>query len=141
MTEPKPTYRTIHRSESEEQKAFVAEVLYKYANRPDFFRPLFFAVPNGAWLGGDNRYALINKYKAEGFTPGVSDILYLQPRGSWVFLAIEMKAVYAKNNYGGGVSDAQRAFLVAAGEAGGLALVAYGADEAIEAFDKYMGAG
>lgn len=121
-------------TEHSEQAAFVAEVLYRYSNRDDFIRPLFFSVPNGAWLGGKNPHALMAKYKAEGFLPGVADILYLQPRGDWSFLAIEMKAVNRK----GGVSEEQNTFIRAALSAGGLALVCYGTDSAIKAFTKYM---
>lgn len=33
-----------------------------------------FSVPNGAVLGGRNKYALLNKLKAEGLEPGVPDL-------------------------------------------------------------------
>ena len=57
-------------TEHAEQAAFVQQVMYEFSNRSDFIRPLFFAVPNGMVIGGRNRFALLNKYKAEGFTPG-----------------------------------------------------------------------
>ena len=120
-------------SEHSEQAAFVSEVLYRYSNRDDFIRPLFFAVPNGAWLGGKNPYALMNKYRAEGFTKGVADILYLQARGEYHFLALEMK-----NPKNGKVSPAQEEFIEAATNAGGFADVCFGADQAIADFESYM---
>jgi hypothetical protein len=120
-------------SEHAEQAAFVSHVLWTYASRADFFAPLFFAVPNGAVLGGKNKFALLNKLKQEGFRVGVSDLLYLQPRGEYSCLAIEMK------DKGGKVSDAQDEFLQAILRAGGLAEVCYSADEAIGIFGGYMG--
>jgi hypothetical protein len=125
-------------SEHDEQAAFVNHVLWAYAIRADFARPLFFSVPNGAWLGG-KQYAMINKLKAEGLTPGIADILYLQPRGEYAYLAIEMKSKDRRNEKNGGLSNEQSAFLQAAIKAGALAEVCYGADEAIAAFDFYMG--
>jgi hypothetical protein len=65
--------------EHNEQATFIDHVLWTYRNREDFNRGVFFAVPNGAWLGGRAKNVM-NKLKGEGFLPGVFDILYLQPR-------------------------------------------------------------
>jgi hypothetical protein len=138
MSETKAIYRV---SEHDEQAAFVADVLYRYSSRPDFARPLFFAPMNGAWIGGTGRggkYALMAKYKAAGMTPGVADILYLQPRGGHPYMAIEMKTPNRRNENNGGLSAEQTEFLQAARACNAFAWVCYGAQEAIEKFDKYM---
>lgn len=124
--------------EHNEQATFVDYVLWTYLHRADFVRGLFFAVPNGAWLGGRGS-SVMNKMKKEGFLPGVSDILYLQARGDqYTFLAIEMKTEERRNEKNGGLSDEQSAFIAAANADGGMAGVCYGADEAIKIFDEYM---
>lgn len=119
-------------TEHDSQAAFVAEILYRYANDPTFVRPLFFAVPNGMWIAGKNPYALMNKYKAEGLHPGVCDVFYLQPRGGWSYLAIEMKSATGKT------SPAQDEFIRTALSVGGMAVVCRSADEAVEVFTRYM---
>jgi hypothetical protein len=128
-------------SEHNEQAIFFDSVLYEYRLDPTFSRELFFAVPNGAYFGGGGgaRFAYIEKLKREGFSPGVSDILYLQPRGGFSYLSIEMKISSKKGRKGGGLSDDQSRFMEAARSAGARAVVCYGADEAIEVFRDYMG--
>ena len=125
-------------TEHAEQAAFVQQVMYEFSNRSDFIRPLFFAVPNGMVIGGRNRFALLNKYKAEGFTPGIADILYLQPRGGYNCLAIEMKSPDLRTAKGGGLTDGQLVFLANLNAAGGRGEVCYGAEEAISVFRNYM---
>lgn len=125
-------------TEHQEQAAFFTMVLYKYQHNPAFARPLFFAVPNGAWLGGRRPSNVMEKMKAEGLTPGVSDILYLQPRGHYSYLCIEMKRSDQSNRKNGGLRDEQIEFLNAASLAGAFFAVCYSADEAERAFDTYM---
>ncbi len=127
----------IKTTEHNEQATFIDAVLWQYRNDPSFLRPLFFSVPNGAFLGGRSalQYA---KLKKEGFRNGVSDILYLQPRGMYSYFSLEMKTQERKRERGGGLSEDQRGFLQAVTDAGGLSAVCYGADEAIEAFGRYM---
>jgi hypothetical protein len=125
-------------SEHEEQAAFFTLVLYKYNQDPRFARILFFAVPNGAWLAGKRPYAVMEKMKSEGFTPGVSDVLYLQPRGGYSYLAIEMKRGDKRNRKGGGLRDDQIEFLKAVDMAGGMSAVCYSAEDALLIFDTYM---
>lgn len=120
------------------QASFVDSVLWQYKSDPTFLRPLFFAVPNGAFLGGYNRPAVFAKLKKEGVYPGVADMLYLQPRGVWSFMAIELKTEKRKREKGRGVSEEQKIFLDAVSEARGLPSVCYGVDEALEAFSLYM---
>lgn len=107
--------------------------------------PLVFAVSNGAMLKGDLRMRMIqiNRLKAEGFTPGVSDVLCLIPRHGYSYLAVEMKKCGLENKkergiVTGGVSDGQREFLSAVKLAGGYDAVCYGANQAIDIFRWYL---
>lgn len=142
MSERQATYRyrapkTPRISEHQEQASFFDEAHYRYQHREDFFQRLLFAVPNGMWLGGKNPYALMNKFKAEGLKPGTSDIIYLQARGEYSCLAIEMKA-QDKRNSADAVTPEQSAFLADVNESGGWGEVCYGADEALSILEKYM---
>lgn len=124
-------------SEHEEQASFFTEAKMRFGFRDDFIERLLFAVPNGMWIGGANKFALMSKYKAEGFKSGVSDVLYLQPRGGYNCLVIEMKALDKRNDKDA-VTPEQSAFLEAINGAGGIGEVCYGCDEAIELFTRYM---
>jgi hypothetical protein len=126
--------------EHDEQANFITVVYMQYGNRDDFAKKLLFAVPNGAWFGGAHKgiqVAMFNKFRSEGFQQGVADLIYLQPRGGYNCLAIEMKAVDRKGKKGA-VSEDQEEFLQAILENGGLASVCYGCDEALAVFDNYM---
>lgn len=127
----------IKESEHNIQASFVDWVLWEYRNDSTFIRPLFFAVPNGAYLGGKSPVTFA-KLKKEGFLQGVADLLYLQPRGEWSYLALELKTPERKRSKDRGLSEAQTEFLSAVGLSGGLPLVCYGVDEAIEYFRDYM---
>lgn len=127
----------IRVSEHEEQANFFTSVRLIYAIRADFIPRLLFSVPNGMWIGGKNPYALMNKFKAEGLQPGVADILYLQPRGEYSYLAIEMKAADKRNNKDA-VSPDQGEFLTEVNANGGMGEVCYGCDEALSIFSTYM---
>ncbi len=127
-------------SEHDDQAVFVDYVLFKYQHCENFVRKLFFGVPNGMWAGGNTarkRATTITKMKQEGFTPGVADILYLQPRGPYSYLAIEMKDPI-RRNYKDALSEDQKLFLQAAKSAFALVAVCFGADEAMKVFDEYM---
>jgi len=130
-------------SEHQEQALFISTIQTLYAFRPDFIRTLLFSVPNGFMAGGENKYALVAKFKAEGMNPGVSDLVYLQPRGEYSHLCIEMKAqdYRGKKVRGvvtGGVSAQQFEFIQAVNDNGGRAFVCYGCQEAIDVFGWYM---
>ena len=127
----------IRVSEHQEQANFFSEVHTRYAIRSDFIKRLLFSVPNGMWIGGTNKFALMNKYKAEGLQVGVSDIIYLQPRGGYNCLTIEMKAIDRRNDKDA-VTPEQSEFLEAVNGAGGIGEVCYGCDEAIKLFTRYM---
>ena len=125
-------------SEHDEQANFFTEARFRFQHREDFISKLLFSIPNGMWLGGQNKFALMAKFKAEGLLPGVADALYLQPRGDYAYLAIEMKAI-DKRNDSDAVTEDQTEFLAAVNGAGGLGEVCYGCDEAIRIFELYMG--
>lgn len=129
-------------TEHQIQAQFVSDVEYRYRNNPEFVSCLFFATLNGSWFGGNN-FAMYKAKQAEGFKKGVADILYLQPRGAYAYLAIEMKRPERKNKkvggvVTGGVEPEQKVFLDAVTDAGGLSYVCYDADEAISVFCRYM---
>lgn len=123
-------------SEHQEQSTFVDYVLFAYMHDPTFRRRLFFAVPNGAALMSGGRGARI--LKREGMTNGVADICYLQPRGPYNGLAIEMKVPGREGEKNGGLSEEQLEFKEQAAEAGICVDTCYGAEHAIQVFDTYM---
>ncbi len=143
MTETKASYKTGRRpkvpriSEHAEQATFISEVRSRYGHRRDFTPRLLFAVPNGAWFGGKKPWAMYAKLKAEGMQKGVSDILYLQPRGGYAYLVVEMKA-QDKRDKAGAVTQEQQAFLQAVIAVGATGSVCYGAEEAFRIFSWYM---
>lgn len=127
----------IKTSEHNDQATFIETVLYLYRNDPTFIRPLFFSVPNGAFLGGRGS-AQYAKLKKEGFVNGVSDLIYLQPRGPYHYLALEMKTEARRRERDGGLSPDQAEFIRSVSMAGGFPVVCYGAEEAIACFANYM---
>jgi hypothetical protein len=96
---------------------------------------IWFAVPNGAKLGGTKaqRFGMVNKLKREGMTPGAPDIIILAPRGQYHGCLLEMKRVK-----GGKLSDNQREFLARAEQAGYYTIVGYGAESAIQLLEEYL---
>lgn len=115
----------IYQSEHDEQVAVVEYLYFKYP------KVLFWATPNGASLSGRGR--AMNKLKAEGFLPGVSDLIIFEPRGGYSALFLEMK-----RKDGGEVSQNQRDFIIEIEKRGGYGAIANGADEAIEIIDTYF---
>lgn len=117
-------------SEHEEQCAVVDYLHRVYPN------VLFFSVPNGAQLAGNTigqRAARMNKLKAEGFLPGVSDLIIFEPRGQYSALFLEMK-----RENGGEVSENQMWFLREVERRGGFGIVVHGFEEAQEVIDNYL---
>lgn len=125
--------------EHQEQSNFVAEVFARYGNRIDFIRELFFAVPSGFVAGGRNKFALLAKLEREGWHKGIADIHYLQPRGKYPYLVIEMKRSDKRNVKDGGMTPEQVLYIEAAKTVRAFVRVCYSADEAITVFDEYMG--
>lgn len=103
-------------------------------------QPLFFAVPNGAHLAGDKsqRARQMEMLKSEGFTPGVSDTLFLSGHGGYFGLALEFKTQDRKGEKYGGLTDGQRAFLKSVRREGYQSAVAYGAEDAEQIAGNYL---
>lgn len=95
---------------------------------------VYFAVPNGANLGGtDNqRFGQINKLKAEGLQPGCPDLIIAAARGGYHACALEMKSLKGK------LSENQEQFLARLEEAGWYTIVGIGADDAIQSLTEYL---
>jgi hypothetical protein len=127
-------------SEHTEQANFVSEVYSRYTSRPDFIPVLFYAVVNGFYVASNkpSKFALLAKYKAEGWRPGVADVHYDQPRGDYCKLVIEMKRSDKRNTKDGGLTPEQKEYLEAAASVGAFTDVCYCAEEAFETFSKYM---
>jgi len=85
-------------SESELQSQCVSWFRMQYP------KLILFAIPNGAMLGGKNRFAMMNMLKKTGLTTGVADLFLLDWNDSSHGLFIEMKV--GKNK----LSEAQEKF-------------------------------
>jgi hypothetical protein len=119
------------------EQVLVVDYIYKqYGN--DI---LFFSVPNGARLASGRgrdaqRIAAIrmNKLKAEGLLPGVSDLIIFEPRGGYSAMFLEMK----RADGGCGASESQLEFIAKVESRGGYGVVANGFDEAKIFIDDYL---
>ena len=118
-------------SESSEQQALIQWFKLQYSQ----YRLV--AIPNGQWIAGvgKQKFALINKYKAEGLTPGVSDLFLCVPTEKHAGLWIEMKD---KGKTKSSISESQKQWLSDMILAGYLAKVAYGFDEAKAIIQDYI---
>ena len=115
-------------SEHDEQKALIQWLDFQY---PD---TLFFAIPNGAHLAGTDRqrFAQINKLKAEGLVPGTPDVFIAEPRGGYAGCFVEMKTLTGK------LSDNQKEFLARAEARGFYTIVGFGFEFARDMVDDYL---
>lgn len=89
---------------------------------------LVFHIPNG---GSRNKIEAIN-LKRQGVSPGVPDLCFPIPNKKYHGLFIEMK--YGKNK----PTENQNRWLEYLNGAGYLALVCYGANEAVDAINDYL---
>ena len=121
--------------ESKEQETFFEYSDLLWGRFPSL-EYLLFATQSGAWLAGNaaRRAKQIQAANRRGRKNGVADILCLIPMGEYSGLVIEMK-----RRTGGKVSQAQKDWLAAAESNGYYVVVAYGADEAIDALNYYLG--
>lgn len=92
---------------------------------------LLFAVPNG---GARSRVEAAIM-KAEGVTAGVSDLIFLEPRGGYGALCIEMKTGSKSSRQ----SDSQKEWQAASEAAGNKYVVCRSLDSFMEEVTKYMG--
>lgn len=117
-------------TEHQEQAALVSYIQTRY---PDV---LFWSTPNGAELAGrttGQRVARMNKLKAEGLLPGVSDLILFEPRGGYSALFLEMKRDPTCKP-----TENQVWFLHQVEQRGGYGCVAHGYDEAVLLVDEYL---
>lgn len=132
-------------TEHQTQASFFTEVAhYRYRNRADFMPALFYAVLNGAWIAGDGRRksALLEKYRSEGWRPGIADVMYDQPRGRFNKLVFEFKREDKRNKkekgiLTGGLSPEQIEYLTSI-KPYAFVRVVYTVEEAVAEFDHYM---
>ncbi|MCK5607485.1 VRR-NUC domain-containing protein [Candidatus Pacearchaeota archaeon] len=116
-------------SESTEQQLTVSWCRLQYPK----YRII--AIPNGAMIGGRNKYVLIKKYKAEGMTNGVSDLLLCVARKGYYGLWIEMKD---KGKTACSVSEDQEEWFNDMREAGYKAEWAAGFEQAKKIIEEYL---
>lgn len=94
-----------------------------------------FAQLTGAYLAG-NKQARIHQWqslKAQGATVGVSDLLLAITTDQYAGLWIEMKRIK-----GGVVSEEQKQFIELMLESGYQAVIAHGAEDAIQKIEGYL---
>lgn len=116
-------------SESSEQKLVVQWFRLQYPGE------IIFANLNGAWLSGKNRFALANKYKAEGLLLGVSDLFIASAKQGYHGFFIEMKDKGKKSS---SLSDAQKDFLADVDYLGYKAIWCAGFNQARKEISNYM---
>ena len=108
-------------SEAQEQ-----EVVIQYCDLRSI--PIF-AIPNG---GTRNKLEAVN-LKRQGVKAGVPDLCLPIPKGKYASLYIEMKRVGKST-----VSQAQKDWIALLNKEGNLAVICYGADEAIDTINNYL---
>ncbi len=115
-------------SESTEQKAVIKWFRYQY---PQY---RLISIPNGSWVAGtgNRRFALINKYKAEGMTPGVSDLFLCVGNENFHGLWLEMKSK------GKRLSDKQFEWSEDMRKAGYITDTAYSFEQAKQIIENYL---
>lgn len=97
---------------------------------------LYWANINGAHFSGSikQRSAQVNKLKAEGYLPGLSDLTIFEPRGGYSCMFLEMKRVGG----GSGASENQQWFLREVEKRGAFGIVCNGFDKARAVLDDYL---
>ncbi len=120
-------------SESAEQCALISwwALAHKTFGVPEV---CLFAVPNGG-----RRDAITGaRLKEEGVRAGIPDLFLAYPKNGAHGLFLEMKRQKGSGSYYR-ATEAQKKAMEAFTEAGYLCVVAYGAREAIDAIEKYLG--
>lgn len=124
---------TLHPITTEhDEQCLVIDWAYLYtAQWPEL--DLLHAIPNGVMLGGGKIGAIrMNVLKGEGLRPGTPDLFLPSAHDGYFGLYIEMKIP------GGKLSENQEQFIAAVEKQGYLAVVCWGADEAIEILTNYL---
>ena len=118
--------RPPRHEESQTQRQCVAWFRLQY---PEHAK-LLFAVPNG---GARSRVEAAIM-KAEGVTAGVSDLIFLEPRGGYGALCIEMK----REDKSSRQSARQKEWQKAVEEAGNVYAIAKSFDDFVAIMNSYM---
>lgn len=113
-------------TEEEEQIRLFQMVEEKLSEYPEL--SFLFHVPNG----GHRSKATAGRLKAAGVKAGVPDLFLPVPRGKYHGMVCELKV------QGGRLTPDQRAWLETLTEFGYYAVVAFGADEALESLIAYL---
>jgi len=90
-----------------------------------------FSVPNGAIVGGRNRFGQLAKLKREGMLAGAPDLVLMDRLPDGRPVAIEMK-----RQKGSVISDEQRVVLLRMVSCGWAVVLAKGADDALVQLKK-----
>lgn len=114
-------------NEHGEQSAVIEWALTRQNAYPEL--GLLYAVPNGGWRSK----ATAGRLKAEGVRAGVPDLCLPVARGGYHSLYIEMKTL------AGSLSEKQKQWISRLRQEGHCAEVCYGATEAIERIEVYLG--
>ncbi len=119
--------------EHQEQKALIDWFAYAYPKWKEFL----WAVPNGAYLGRDEKTRIIvmRKLKAEGLKAGVPDLTLAIPSLTHHGMFIEMKAT---GRTWKDVSKEQKAYIERLQEVGYYAVACAGFEDARSEINKYM---
>lgn len=113
-------------TEEEEQIRLFQMVGARLSKYPEL--RYLFHVPNG----GHRSKATAGRLKAAGVKAGVPDLLLLVPRGRYHGMVCELKMP------GGRLSPSQKAWLEALNRFGYYAVVAFGAEDAVEILIGYL---
>lgn len=115
-------------TEHDEQVALFVWADAAQAQRPEL--AMLFAVPNG----GARHPAVGAMLRAEGVRAGVPDVMLAVRRGQWGGLFVELKRADRSNH----ATPEQAAWLERLRSYGYMAVVAYGAQEAINVIEHYL---
>ena len=122
--------KRLYPLESEEQQALFAWARWRESKFPDLARLV--AVPNG----GLRNMTEAVRFKSEGVRPGFPDMILPASRHGHHALAIELKR---RKGAPSKVSKEQQGWMEYLSEQGWMARVCYGAAEAIELLEWYLG--
>lgn len=114
-------------TEAEEQEAVFEWAEWQLGRYPEL--ALLHHIPNG----GSRHPAEAKRLKAQGVKPGVPDLCLPVARGGYHGLYIELK-----RSRGGRLGESQRKWLASLAEAGYLAVVARGHEEAERVLTWYL---
>jgi hypothetical protein len=120
-------------SESTIQKAIVKWF------RMQFPMYTILSIPNGAWLAGQNRYAMFAKLKAEGMHQGASDLFIAVVRHSTLQVKAPKSGLWLEcKRKGGKVSTIQDQFMADMSNAGYAVGVAYSFEQGKKIIEDYI---